>query len=160
MHDRIADAIAECGEGAFASHLAAALVWGLVERPPERIDVTVPWNRRPRPTDAVVHRSRLVGPGEKTRRNGIDVARPNRTLLGVAAVASDEVLTLAVDGALRAGLTAVKPLLHYLERPELQRFRGRGRIRRLDQDRVVRPVVVQCRPSSASSAATSASPSR
>jgi very-short-patch-repair endonuclease len=132
----IADAVADCGDGAFASHLAAAFIWGLVERPPERIDVTVPARRRPRPHGVVVHRSQLTGPGEHTRRKEIAVARPNRALLGVAAVAPDAVLTVAVDEAVRRGLTAIQPLLHYLERPEVARFPGRGRIRRLVRDRV------------------------
>ncbi|MHB1536028.1 MAG: type IV toxin-antitoxin system AbiEi family antitoxin domain-containing protein, partial [Acidimicrobiales bacterium] len=52
----ILGAVLACGPAAVASHQAAAWLWGLLERPPERPVVTIPRRSNPRPDGFDVHR--------------------------------------------------------------------------------------------------------
>lgn len=134
-------AVLAAGEGAVLSHLSAAALWGV--RPGGDVpDVTVAH------TSALsgpirMHRS-LVAKHEQTRRNGIPVTTPTRTLHDLAAVLDqDELerahrealvlrLPLDLDGTRRP---AIRALLHDdVTRSELedafQRFLRRHRLPR------------------------------
>jgi very-short-patch-repair endonuclease len=81
-------AVLACGPGAALSHTSAAELWGMLRfRRPSRapsIDsvshVTVPRNARSR-RGIKVHRSRSLFPSQVTRRLGIPVTAPSRTLI-------------------------------------------------------------------------------
>lgn len=124
-----------CGPGAFVSHAAAAALWGLSEVKPPRIDVTVPMPRDPRVRDVVVHRSKLFGPVEQTRKDPFPIARPARALIDLAGVTDRPPLELAVDEALRRGLVSVASLDAYASHPSRRKLPGSGRLRELIADR-------------------------
>ena len=70
-----------CGEGAVLSHGSAAALWSLLEPLVGPIDVSVPtrsWRRR-RPAIRV-HRCAALSPGQVTRRRGVPVTNPARTI--------------------------------------------------------------------------------
>lgn len=74
-------AVFACGMGAVLSHGSAAALWNLLE-PPGLIHVTVPGHaaRRRRP-GLRIHRSVTLDSEQVTRRRGIPVTTPARTLL-------------------------------------------------------------------------------
>ena len=69
------------GDSAVVSHRSAAPVWGFLPQHTDRIDVTVPGDggRRKR-RGITVHRSSSLIAGVVTRRNGVPVTKPARTL--------------------------------------------------------------------------------
>jgi len=79
---RFRAAVFACGEGAVLSHLAAARLLGLWERPVGRVDVTVPSRRCPRPSGVDVHRTRSL---DRAHVRGIPCASVSRTLVDLAA---------------------------------------------------------------------------
>jgi hypothetical protein len=89
-------AVLTAGPDALVSHRSAAHLWGLEGfGATGRIDVTVPRHRRPRPRRGVVlHESNAFDLAAPTRRRGIAVTGPARTLIDVAAVADDELTVL------------------------------------------------------------------
>jgi very-short-patch-repair endonuclease len=107
-------AVLASGSGAVLSHLSAATLWGLwkAER---HIHVSAPQDRRNR-KGVTVHRSTQLPSTDVTRRHGIPVTRPPRTLLDLAEVTARRPLERALDeaqrlrlcpeGDLRAGIAA------------------------------------------------------
>ena len=108
------------GDGALASHRAAAWLWNLVDD--LILEITVPRTRRPRLEGARVHRLEDDHPGRPSIRHGIPVTNPLRTLCELGSVVSVDVLNLAVERALAARLVSVSGL-----RREATRAAGRGR---------------------------------
>jgi very-short-patch-repair endonuclease len=79
-------AVLACGTDAVLSHTSAGALWGILRRasnagdvPHGPVHVTVPGNERGRP-GIRVHRSRSLFPSGVTRRAGIPVTTPSRTL--------------------------------------------------------------------------------
>ncbi len=82
-------AVLACGPGAVLSHTSAARLWRLLRQPRAEADpgrhpavhVTVPSEAGREHRDGIrVHRSRTLLPSEVTRRDGIPVTTPTRTL--------------------------------------------------------------------------------
>jgi very-short-patch-repair endonuclease len=74
-------AVLALGSEAAISHRSAAGLWGLLPSPAGFIDVTVPGaGGRERRQGIAIHRSRSLIAGVTTRRNGIAVTNPARTL--------------------------------------------------------------------------------
>jgi very-short-patch-repair endonuclease len=76
------------GQGAVLSHRSAAMVWELLAAASDVEEITVPGTggrirRRP---SLIVHRSRTLSPAVVTRRRGIPVTTPARTLLDLRRV--------------------------------------------------------------------------
>jgi very-short-patch-repair endonuclease len=66
---------------AFLSHRSAAELWGLLSPSHGLVDVTVPGDGgRKRRVGIRVHRSRTLRPADTTRRDGIPVTSPTRTI--------------------------------------------------------------------------------
>lgn len=73
-------AVLACGQGAVLSHRSAAALWTIAPLP-SVIEVTVPGDAGRRPRDGIrVHRSITLLPSQITRRVGIPVTKPLRTL--------------------------------------------------------------------------------
>ena len=111
LQGRFLAAVAACGDGAVLSHRSAATLWGVLPEGGPRIDVTVPNSSgRSRRGAMIVHRSPL-GPHEVTRKEGIPVTTPARTVLDLAAVVSRRELERAIDEAafLRLDLGGLEP---------------------------------------------------
>ena len=107
------------GSGA-ASHRSAAALWALDGCLQGVIEVTVPSSRKS-PPGLIVHRA-LLPNGDVTSVSGLRATSPTRTLLDLAAVVDEETLEIALDSALRRGLTSVD----YLAR-RFGEKRSRGR---------------------------------
>ena len=80
-----------------ASHRAATSVWGADLGPTPPLEVLVANGRHPRLPGVVVHRSSTLDPKDVTRRHGIPVTNPLRTLVDLGAVATPEQVELALD---------------------------------------------------------------
>lgn len=106
---RVRAALAAIGPDVVASHRSAAWLQGLIDRPPERVQLTSGPSRRS-VAGVIVHRSRtdpMTGP----RFRGIACTPPGRTLVDLAASASPRELDDAVDRALAKRLIRTKDLV-------------------------------------------------
>ena len=112
------------GDAAAVSHRAAAALWNLDGFQRQLTEITMPSPRHGRP-DVISHRG-LFLPGDTSHVKGMRVTSPSRTLMDVASVADPEGLELALDCALRRGLTSVDYLQRRLQARET---RGRKRIK-------------------------------
>ncbi len=97
-HSRAMAAVLAVGPGALLSHDAAAALWGL--RPPQKgpIDVTVAGRETRNRTGIRTHTVRLH-PRDATRKHGIPVTSPARTLLDLAATLPPRDLNRTVEQA-------------------------------------------------------------
>jgi len=108
------------GEGAVASHRSAAALWALDGCPEGPVELTSPKGLRP--LDGItVHRNGLAV-GDTMRVSELAVTSPTRTLLDLAGCLDEERLEVALDSALRKGLTS----LSYLDR-KFKSWRAQGR---------------------------------
>lgn len=122
-HDRLTQlgrwmaAVLGSGEGAVLSHRSAGALWGLFPRAMPFTDVTVPrsTNRRGRRA-VVVHLAVRLPPSDLTRKDGIPVTKPSRTLVDLADVLNRRALERAVDEAERLRLYHRPTLLSVIER--------------------------------------------
>jgi very-short-patch-repair endonuclease len=96
-------AVLACGDGALLSHRSAAVMWAMVGMTPSRIDVTVPGRRsngrRKGPRGIAIHRPRTLEERDCTRRWGIGVTTPTRTLVDLGSVLSPTQLERAFEEA-------------------------------------------------------------
>jgi hypothetical protein len=81
-------AILACGDGADLSHHSAAALWILRPASPAEVFVTVAGRNPGRRPGVHVHRVRYLDPADRTRRHGLPVTTPARTVLDLAAVSS------------------------------------------------------------------------
>jgi predicted transcriptional regulator of viral defense system len=94
-------AILALGDGAAASHRSAAALWGLIRAHPGPIEVTVPSDGgRERRRGIKVHRSPALIAAVTTRRNGIALTDPKRTLRDLHRTCPQPVYRAAVRRAL------------------------------------------------------------
>jgi hypothetical protein len=106
-----------------ASHRSAAELWGLPGGQTDIIEITCDRWKRARPPGLVVHETSLLLPDDTTEVDGIPVTTLDQTLLGLAAVGSPAVVEMALDRALRLGLTTMASLESFVGR---KRQRGRN----------------------------------
>lgn len=118
-------AVLVAGEGAVASHLAAAALWQFDGIEPGAVEITVPHARRPRVVPATVHRSRRLGPADVDLRARIPRTSATRTLLDIAPLLDRRRLEGALDGAERDG-TIWRPRLRW----HIGKLRDEGHLRR------------------------------
>lgn len=90
-------AVVACGQGAFLSHLDAAVLWGFYDRIGPRVHVTVKSHRH---VEALIlHRTRRLDPDEATTRNGIPVTTVARTFVDLTEYLSEDRLLRAMREA-------------------------------------------------------------
>ncbi len=135
-------AVLACGDGAALSHLSAAELWGMVRETRRSSDelplihVTVRGDGRSRP-GIRVHRSATVSPADVTRRLGVPVTKPARTLDDVRRTLSSGVFASALRQAEFLGLPIGDPWKSDHTRSELEaRFLKLIRRHRLPQPEV------------------------
>lgn len=124
-----------CGAGAVASFRTAGHLWGIHEQAPSEPHVTVPGERRPRPTGIKVHRSLALGKGHSTRRGFVPITTMGRTLIDLAGVLRKPLLESASDEAFRRGLSP-KALLLLLDNPVFRSSSGREFLESTARDRL------------------------
>ncbi len=105
-HSRAMAAVLAAEPDALLSHRSAAHLWGLEGfGAPGRIEVTVPRHSRPRRRAGVtVHESNAFRLAAPSRRWGIPVTGPARTILDVAAVTDGPTVLRAIDEVRRQTL--------------------------------------------------------
>jgi very-short-patch-repair endonuclease len=119
-------AVLACGPAAVLSHRSAAALWGLREDSRNRIDVTAPGRRGRIPVGIAAHRHGFLTAADRTSVDGIPCTSVSRTLLDLAAVASDRELRYAVKQAEIEGLFDLTEMNELL-----RRSRGRRGVARL-----------------------------
>lgn len=126
------DEMAAClWSSGLASHRSAARLWGLAGCDDDRIEV-VTWDLQivPRAGVAVHHTLRLP-PEQMSRRANVPVTSVERTLLDLGAVVSPRRVGIALDDALRQGLTTLGDLDYCLFRTARRGRRGCAALRDL-----------------------------
>jgi very-short-patch-repair endonuclease len=137
-------AVLACGPGAVLSHRSAAELWGIRrgarrgDGEPERIDVTIPGTPgRKRRQGIALHRSSTLTASDCTRRDGIPVTRPARTLDDLRGVVPQHEFAAAVREAEFLRLPLAKRPVADRTRTELERrFLVLCRRHRLPQPKV------------------------
>ena len=116
LHPQIMAAVLAGGEGAFASHWAAATLHGFVRWDGRRIDVSVPGSGG-RARDGIrFRRPRAVTPRDVIRVHGIWASTGARALLEIAPQLSDRQLKRAVRQAQAERVTNVRKIADVLRR--------------------------------------------
>jgi very-short-patch-repair endonuclease len=99
-------AVLACGERAMLSHRSAASLWALLLVAPGPVDVLVPSGAgRRRRTGIRLHRCASLDPRDGTRRFGIPVTGPRRTLEDLRPLVAPEVYRRALRQAEVSGLS-------------------------------------------------------
>jgi very-short-patch-repair endonuclease len=120
-------AVLSMGRGSAISHFSAAGVWGMLS-PPGQVHVATPrprWREKP----FVVHRSTDLGPRYIGESDGIPVTTPARTVVDLGAVAGRRTVGLALDAALRDGLTTLADVEDVINRVARKGRAGVGHAR-------------------------------
>jgi very-short-patch-repair endonuclease len=133
-------AVLGCGADAVLSHSAAAALWAIKAQRaagPDRrlaslIEVSVPTEARRRRKGIRLHR-RLLSPEDLTRRDGIPVTTPARTLIDLATVLQPDRLEAAVNEADKMGLIDPETLRQAVD--ERSGLDGVPRLRKVLDDR-------------------------
>ena len=97
------------GAGTYASFRSAARLWALAGfEDDDVVEVTTPSRRRARIAGVVVHDSQITGRRHATRRGGIPVTSPARTLCDLTACSRPWEVERALDDALRRKITTLR----------------------------------------------------
>ena len=113
LQGRFLAAVKACGPNAVLSHFSAAALYGLVPWDDRYPEVTAPTNRSHR--GIRLHRSSMLEVDDVTRRHGIPVTTPARTLVDLAAIFEYRALRRTVREAQRRVVT-VRQLTRALDR--------------------------------------------
>jgi very-short-patch-repair endonuclease len=122
---RETEALLSVRDGAALSHWSAAALLGLWTPAPKVVEVTVddaPASRNP---GVKVHRSRILQSHDVWIRQGLPVTSPSRTLLDIAASASDRQLEVAFDRGITERTLRLSHVRHLLDRAGGHRGRAR-----------------------------------
>lgn len=122
-------AVLYCRGHGVLSHRTAAALWGLLEPSPGEVTLTVAGaDHRSRP-GLRVHRTTYLDRRDLRRREGLPVTSPPRTIIDLAAEASDEDLEEAVAVAFHRDFASPEEIIAAVARAP--RSRGVPRLRRL-----------------------------
>jgi very-short-patch-repair endonuclease len=101
------------GPGALGSHRAAARSWKIEGFEQEFIEITAP--HLVRMDGVVIHRSRELGSGIRTVRDGIPITNPTRTVVDLAGIVPVAKLEVAVDTLVSRRLISLDRVEAYLD---------------------------------------------
>lgn len=127
--DDLMAATLAAGPGAFASHRAALVLWGLDGMSSAPVEITVPHSHNPVPEETVLHRTRR--PIDGTVLASVPVTSIERTLLDCASTLGPLILTKAVESALRKRLTTEDQLHRFLKDSGGRGVKGTRLLRRV-----------------------------
>jgi very-short-patch-repair endonuclease len=122
-------AVLACARSAVISHGSAAFAWGIVDRRPPRIHLTVAGPHRVRLEGVTCHTAPRLEPRDRALRDGLPVTGAARTVLDLAAVLAERDLRWAVEEARVRRLVTGSELAVLLARTPGRR--GAGRLRRV-----------------------------
>ena len=89
---------------ALASHRSAAALHGIDGYELDRVELVVPWERKPAIEGVKLHRTTQIELTKPAMRQGVPCTGVGRTVLDLASVVSRERLVRAIDSVLRDGL--------------------------------------------------------
>lgn len=135
-------AVLACGSGAALSHRAGAALLGLLPPAPGPIDVTIPGSGgRPQRKGIRIHRSRNLTRAQITRRRGIPVTAPARTIADLRRVLPGEQVRQAVRQCEVLGLpTGLESIVDHTRSELEHRFLAICRRHRLPMPKVNVPI--------------------
>ena len=93
------------GDPALASHRSAAALWNLPGGRRDQVEITCPRWRRAQEPGLLVHESRRLQDVDRSEEQGVPVTSVERTIFDFAGVGGFTTVDLAIDNALRRGLT-------------------------------------------------------
>ena len=99
-----------CGDEAAISHGDAVALWGIGQRSPGAIHVSVPRSCRSRPRGIKVHQRSSFDARDITRHRGISVTTPAVTIVDIAASQSEQRLERAINEADQLGVLRFEAL--------------------------------------------------
>ncbi len=111
--------LAACWAGGFravASHRSAAALHGLPGGRRDIIEITCPRWRRARHDGLITHETKVLSPIDITVVSGIAVSTPDRTLFDLGGVCRSGLVELALENALRRGITTEAALVSTVKR--------------------------------------------
>lgn len=114
---------------AAVSHRSAAALHGLWGFEPGPIELTAPIARR-QPKGITLHRGLLTG-ADVSSVGPFRAASPTRTLIDLAAVVGEEAVEIALDSALRKGMTSLRYITSRVEARGTSGRKGNGALARL-----------------------------
>jgi len=117
------------GDGAVASHRAAASLWEIEGFASAPVEISIAGRRTQPPKGVTCHQVASLQPGDVTRRQGIPVTTPPRTLLDLGAVAGKRRVERAMHQLLRRGLASVEKLERTVSEAGGKGHRGVGVLR-------------------------------
>ena len=120
--------LAAAGDGAVASHRAAAALWALDGAEEGAVELTTRYAKGPENERAVLHRTRRWEPDLFVVRDGILVTDVARTLCDYAEVVPPILVERAVEDALRRGLISEGFLTREASRLVRPRVKGPQRV--------------------------------
>ena len=116
IEGRVLAAVLTCGPGAVASHRTAAVLWGLLERAPRRIDITTITDAGGRDDRIRLHRVRSLDVADTRAVREIPATAVPRTLVDLAGVVDPYLLQRALAQAEVHGLVTRDDLADVLAR--------------------------------------------
>jgi hypothetical protein len=119
-------ALLACGPRAFISHRSAAWLWGLSERRPPVVDVTIVGSQRRPKVGVRLRRVQGIERRDMRRRHNLPITSPARTIVDLAADTSGDELERLIAEARAKGLLRSGELEKAVERSA-----GRRGIKRL-----------------------------
>jgi hypothetical protein len=126
------DLLAACLAGdAVASHGSAAALWELPGARRDRIEIITDRWERAQHVGLVVHESLLLEDDDKHVVDGIPTTAIERTIFDLCSFRSDVVVDMAIDHALRRGLTRHRSLVVAESRLATRGRRGAARLHRV-----------------------------
>jgi very-short-patch-repair endonuclease len=135
-HQRLLASVWAAGDGAVASHRAAAWLWAIDGFERLTVEVSTPRSGGRCTTSVHLHHSTDLFPAFVTTVDGIPITEPTRTLIDLAAVVDLDALECAFDSALRQGLTSLARAEVVLRRMARRGRDGVGRFRRMFEARL------------------------
>jgi very-short-patch-repair endonuclease len=111
-----AGALLACGQGAVLSHHSAAALWGLRPATPPTVEVTVVGRDPGQRPGIRAHRVRCLAAADRTRRHGLPITTPARTILDQAAVVAPRDLERTIDEARAQRLVTDASLIAVVQR--------------------------------------------
>jgi len=131
-------ALLHAGDNSVLSHGTAAAIWGLIDAPPPIVRATVILRHVRDDPGLRVHRVRALDVRDVRMHGRLPLTAPARTLIDLAARASDRALEEALARARAGELVTERDLEGALERAPLRP--GTRRLRRLQRQHVGRAV--------------------
>jgi len=132
---RLLAACLAAGCGAVASHRSASQLWGMAKAPDIGAEISVLCGHDHRLAGAVVHRPSDLTPGAVTRKDGIPVTTPIRTLVDLGGVQRKSQVEGALDVALSRRLVTLEEVRAGLDVVARRGRRGAGVLRALLDER-------------------------